>query len=204
MRTAIIGGGQVGQALGRRLARAGYDVVYGSRTPDPGRADQTGLAEAVAGAEAAILAVPWSAVEQVAAAADWSGRIVLDATNPLRLGPAGLELALGHDSSGAERVAALMPGAHVFKAFNQTGVENMAAPDAFALRPAMFIAGDHDPSRPAVLRLVGDAGFDAIDAGPLRNARLLEPLAMLWIDLALKRGFGRDFAFTVQRRTARV
>ncbi len=92
-------------------------------------------------------------------------------------------------------MAAGAPGAFVFKALNQTGEENLANPGAYDPRPAMFVAGD-DPERKAVvLQLVDDLGFDAIDGGPLRNARLLEPLAMLWIDQALVRGHGRLFAF---------
>jgi predicted dinucleotide-binding enzyme len=64
----------------------------------------------------------------------------------------------------------------------------------------MFVAGDDAANKPKVMALVGDLGFEVIDAGPLRNARLLEAHAMLWIDLALKRGQGRDWAFAVVRR----
>jgi hypothetical protein len=64
----------------------------------------------------------------------------------------------------------------------------------------MFVAGDDDAGKLAVLRLVSDAGFEAADAGPLRAARLLEPLAMLWIELARKRGLGSDFSFALQRK----
>jgi predicted dinucleotide-binding enzyme len=65
----------------------------------------------------------------------------------------------------------------------------------------MFVAGDDEGRKPAVMGLVRDLGFEAIDAGPLHNARLLEPLAMLWIDQALNRGRGRDFAFALVRRS---
>jgi predicted dinucleotide-binding enzyme len=64
----------------------------------------------------------------------------------------------------------------------------------------MFVAGDHAPGKPIVTRLVEDAGFEAIDAGGLRAARLLEPLAMLWIELARKRGLGSGFTFALQRK----
>ena len=84
---------------------------------------------------------------------------------------------------------------YVFKTFNQAGHEVMRNTRAFAPRPVMFVAGDHAPSKPRVLSLVNDVGFDAIDAGPLASARLLEPLAMVWIEQALKMGRGRDFAF---------
>ena len=87
-----------------------------------------------------------------------------------------------------------------FKTFNQTGAENMAELSGYAVAPAMFVAGDDAAHKPPVMGLVRDIGFEAIDAGPLRNARLPEPLAMLWIDQALSRGAGRDFAFAVVRR----
>ncbi len=61
----------------------------------------------------------------------------------------------------------------------------------------MFVAGDEETGKQAVLQLVGDIGFEALDAGPLRNARLLEPFAMVWIDQAFNRGRGRDFALTI-------
>lgn len=71
----------------------------------------------------------------------------------------------------------------------------------FAARPVMFVAGDDAARKPKVLQLAADAGFEAIDAGPLTMARLLEPLAMLWIKLAFS-GMGRDFAFALTRRMA--
>ena len=55
----------------------------------------------------------------------------------------------------------------------------------------------HAKRKPMVMELVGKLGFDAVDAGPLKNARLLEPLAMVWIDQAMSRGRGRDFAFAL-------
>ena len=64
----------------------------------------------------------------------------------------------------------------------------------------MFVAGDDEVAKPKVLALVGELGFETVDAGPLRVARLLEPHAMLWIHLALNRGFGRDWAFALLRR----
>ncbi|MBV9748685.1 MAG: hypothetical protein JO157_07715, partial [Acetobacteraceae bacterium] len=90
--------------------------------------------------------------------------------------------------------------AKVFKTFNQTGFETMADTRPYAARPVMFVAGDDEAAKPMVLGLVADAGFEAVDAGGLRAARLIEPLAMLWIELARKRGFGSDFAFTLQRK----
>jgi predicted dinucleotide-binding enzyme len=76
----------------------------------------------------------------------------------------------------------------------------MTNPEFKGVKSVMFVAGDDDANKPKVTKLVSDLGFDVIDAGPLRNARLLEAHAMLWIDLALVRGQGRDFAFGILRR----
>jgi predicted dinucleotide-binding enzyme len=76
----------------------------------------------------------------------------------------------------------------------------MADPVVGGVKSVMFVAGDDAASKPKVIALLAALGFEVIDAGPLRNARLLEAHAMLWIELALKRGLGRDFAFAILRR----
>ncbi len=76
----------------------------------------------------------------------------------------------------------------------------MATAREFRVPPVMFVAGDDAAKKPTVLKLVGDLGFEAVDAGPLTNARLLEPPAMLWIDQALVRGHGPNFAFALLKR----
>jgi predicted dinucleotide-binding enzyme len=183
------------------LRRGGHGVTFGSRNPDPARPDETGIAEAVAGADVTILATPFAAAADVTAAAGgFAGRVLIDASNPLSMTEHGLGLTIGHDTSGAEKIAALAPLAHVFKTFNQTGFENMADAPAYAARPVMFVAGDDAALKPLVLALVESTGFEAVDAGPLRAARLLEPLAMLWIALGRLGGFGPDFAVTLQRK----
>jgi predicted dinucleotide-binding enzyme len=206
MRIGIIGAGSVGRALGKSWSARDHQVRFGVRGPGADKYRDLGSnvvapAEAVSGADAIVLATPWPATEAaVKGLGDLSGRILIDCTNPLAMGSDGLGLVVGHHASGAERVAEWSPGAAVFKTFNQTGAENMADPSGYAVAPAMFVAGDDAARKPLVMGLVRDLGFDAIDAGPLRNARLLEPLAMLWIDQALIRGAGRHFAFAVVRR----
>jgi predicted dinucleotide-binding enzyme len=97
-------------------------------------------------------------------------------------------------------VARWAKGAHVFKVFNQTGFNIMAAPVVDGRKTVMFIAGDDANAKPTVLKLVADVGFDAYDAGPLAAAGVLENLAMLWIRLAYLQGLGRDFAFALLKR----
>jgi 8-hydroxy-5-deazaflavin:NADPH oxidoreductase len=76
----------------------------------------------------------------------------------------------------------------------------MAEPVFHGMKSVMFVAGDNAANKPKVVELVGALGFEVVDAGPLRNGRLLEAHAMLWIDLALNRDLGRDFAFSLLRR----
>jgi predicted dinucleotide-binding enzyme len=203
MKIAIIGAGNVGRALGDAWARKNHDVIYGVRDPDNAKHKTAGvgartksLKDAAAFAEVVVLATPWQATEAVCRELDGlKGKIVLDCTNPLAMGPEGLELALGFSQSGGERVQSWCPGASVFKTLNQVGFEVMAEASAWPERPVMFVAGDEAAAKPQVLGLVRDLGFEAVDAGPLKTARLLEPYAMLWITLAIKQGLPRNFAF---------
>lgn len=212
MKIAIIGAGNVGGALGTNWAGKGHDVVFGVRDP---KAEKTqallktigGKAKAVTPAEAAaagdfiVLSTPWPATEAaIRSMGNLKGKIVLDATNPLTRGPDGIGLEIGHAISGGEKVQGWAAGASVFKTLNTTGFGNMANPVFKGVKSVMFVAGDDAAAKPKVISLVGDLGFEVIDAGPLRNARLLEAHAMLWIDLALVRGQGRDWAFGTLRR----
>lgn len=204
MKIAIIGAGSVGRALGSRYEAAGHDVVYGLRQPEDEKyADLSAkvtVAEA-AMAEVIILAVPWMAVEDATAAiAPAAGKIVLDATNPLGMVDGALGLTVGHSDSGGEIVQRLLPEAKVVKTFNQIGAEFMADPAALDAAPVMFLASDHEDAKAVAAPLVAGLGFDAVNAGPLRNARLLEPFAMLWIWNALQGDLGRNFGFAITRR----
>jgi len=207
MRIAVIGAGNVGRALGKGWLKRGHDVRFGVWHPadakygdlPPDRLARPG--EAAKNAEAIVLATPWPATEAaIAGLGDLSGRIVIDCTNPLGMGPDGLGLVLGHAISGGELVAQWAKGAAVVKAFNTTGAANMADLSGYRITPAMFVAGDDARAKPVVMGLARDIGFEPIDAGPLRIARLLEPFAMLWIDQARNRGAGQDFAFAVVRK----
>jgi predicted dinucleotide-binding enzyme len=190
------------------LARAGHEVTFGARNPAKpevaalvaetgGKA--AGVAAAAAFGEVVVLATPWEATEAVlSAAGDLSGKILLDATNPLAPRLSGL--THGHTTSGAEQVAAWAKGARVVKIFNTTGANNMANPDFDGLAATMFYCGDDAEAKAAAARLATELGFDAIDAGDLTQARLLEPLALLWIRLAHVQGLGRNIAWKLLRR----
>jgi hypothetical protein len=124
------------------------------------------------------------------------GKILIDATNPLGMTEKGLALATGFSTSGAEKKAALAPAARLVKCFNQTGFGNMAEPR----QSVMFVCGDDASANETVRQLAAEIGFDAIAIGALDKARLLEPLAMLWIHLSMATPLHRDFAFGLLRR----
>lgn len=204
MRIGIVGAGSVGSALGRGWARAGHEVRYGVRAPgsskvaDPDAPVGT-VAEAAAFAEVLVLAVPWGGAESaVRAAGDLAGKVLLDCTNPLLPNLGGL--AVGHTTSAGEQVAGWASGARVVKIFNTTGANNMADPRYGGEGVTMFYCGDDPGAKEVAARLAADLGFEPVDAGPLAAARLLEPLALLWISLAYRQGLGREIAFKLLRR----
>jgi predicted dinucleotide-binding enzyme len=205
MRIAIVGTGSVGTALARALTGKGYAVTLGARDPQAEKvralAVETGSvsagpAEAASSADVVIMAVPWSAMETVAAElGDLSGKVVIDCTNPLGRVDGTFGLTVGHTTSGGETVQRLLPGARVVKTLNQVGAEIMARNDHLPHRPAMLMAGDDEDAKAAVAGLLRDIGFDPIDAGDITKSRLVEPFALVWINQALARGKGREWAF---------
>ena len=205
MRVAIIGTGNVGGAIAHGLKGKGHEVTLGARDPrnrevatlvaETGAAAVLPAAAAMA-ADIVILALPWNAAETaVRSLGDLSGKTVIDCMNPLGMTGGALGLTIGHTTSGGETVAGWLPGAHVVKTLNQVGAEIMAKNDHLPHRPVMFVAGDSEAAKTQVADLLTDLGFEPLDAGGLSKARLLEPFGMLWINQALFRGKGRNWAF---------
>lgn len=201
VKIAIIGAGNVGRALGRAW-RTDHDITYGVRSPnDPKYADLGAPATtndaAVAGSDVVVLCTPWQGAEAaLKACGDLTGKVLIDCVNPLT--PDFSALEIGHTTSGAEQVAAWAPGARVCKAMNQIGAPMMDHPQ-LPSAPVMFVCGDDDAAKQVTADLVTQLGFEAVDAGDLTLARLLEPFALVWIHLALRRGFGTNWGFGLLR-----
>ena len=205
MNIAIIGSGNIGGGLGKAWRAKDHTVTFAAR--DPADAELVALckaigaraatiADAVAGAEVVVLAMPAKASDDIAKAADYAGKVVIDCTN--NLAP-GMQLAYGHTTSAAEELAKKLPGAKLFKSFNTQGAENLADPVYAGVRATNWFCGDDPAGKQIVHRLVEDVGFEAIDAGGLAAARLLEPLMLLWV--ASSKALGtRDIAFKLLRR----
>jgi predicted dinucleotide-binding enzyme len=202
MRVGIIGAGSVGTTLGNAFVRAGHEVVYGSRD-DTKTAPHAGallgtIPGAVLDSEIIILATPFAAAESVLAeAGDFDGKILVDATNPI--GP-NLELVVSRTTSGAERVATFAKRARVVKCFNTVGHEIMANPKFGAQRALMLACGDDDDATRTTAKLATSIGFEGVALAGLARARDLEPLAVLWIMLAMQLGHGRNFALGLAQR----
>jgi hypothetical protein len=206
---AILGAGGVGRALAERLLHAGAEVRFGVRDPAAAAGTVTGPlagvpvllpAAAAAGAEVILLAVPAAAAVAAArAAGDLTGKILVDSTNPLRWDK-GPVWAPPPEGSVAQALAAAFPGIPVIKGFNHFGLEIQGNPDlAHGPADALF-AGDDAAAKAQVMALATRMGFRAKDAGPLRNAAVLENLAVLWIHLATAGGVGREFSFRLEGR----
>ncbi|EKX56852.1 F420-dependent NADP oxidoreductase [Cereibacter sphaeroides] len=185
MKLAIIGNGNVGKGLTAALARAGHEAKSYGRGDD--------LAAAVSGAEAVILSTSFAAAEEIARAADFTGKVVIDVSNPVTADFSGLQV--GHTTSAAETIAALLPGAKVVKAFNTVFAQHYAGGLTIDGTPIQtFVATDDDAARQTVMQLASDIGLAPVAAGPLKNARSLEPLGFMNIQFGYMLGLGTGIA----------
>jgi 8-hydroxy-5-deazaflavin:NADPH oxidoreductase len=189
----IIGTGNVGGALARGITRAGGDVRSAGKKPAQVR-------DTARWADILILAVPFDALDDVASTIRpivESKKVVLDVTNALT---PEMSLALGYTSSGAEELQKKLPGARVVKAFNTQFAQHMETGHLGDEQLTVFAASDDADAKHLVLELARAIGFDAIDAGPLSNARLLEPLGYLNIQLGYVLGLGTQIGLQLLRR----
>lgn len=177
---AIIGHGNVGSALERGLSRAGHEV-RASRKAD--------AAEKAAWGEIVVLAVPFPAIDSVAREVGQhvGGKVVVDVTNALT---PDMKLALGYSTSGAEELQKKLPAARVVKCFNTVFAEHMDKGRVGNDQLTVFAAGNDEDARRTVLRLAKEIGFDAVDGGPLVNARALETMGFFNIQLGYTLGMG--------------
>jgi predicted dinucleotide-binding enzyme len=187
LKVGIIGAGNVGSALARGIKSVGHEVkAVGSNAP--------AVRETVAWADLVILAVPFGAIDDVVKTAGdaFVGKTVVDVTNVL---DASMNLAVGHTTSGAEELQKKLPKSRVVKALNTVFAQHMDTGHLGNQQLTAFVAGDDAAAKAAVLELTREIGFDAVDAGPLRNARLLEPLACLNIHLGYVLKMGPQIGF---------
>jgi len=205
MNITLIGTGNMGSALAKQLTSAGHAVRITARDPakaqalvaaNPG-AVAVAPADALAGSDVVIVATGYAdAVPALRSLGSLAGKIVIDITNPLTADFMGL--TLGHDTSAAEEIAKALPEAEVVKAFNTLFAQVLTDGPQFAdgqVAP-VFFAGDSERAKQTAKALIESLGFTPVDAGPLKNARYLEPLAGLNIYLGYGAGLGTSIAPT--------
>ncbi|MFX1503137.1 MAG: NADPH-dependent F420 reductase [Promethearchaeota archaeon] len=207
MKIGIIGTGRLGSALGKKWAEKGHMVMFGSQDPQKAKKLANSINNASGGtykeatefSNVIILAIPWSgAKESIKAAGDLKGKIIIDSTTTAAPHVGGTVIQV--TPSAAEKIAKWAEGATIIKAVHTIGVESLDKLQFGTQQASLFICGDNFDAKSKAKQLGIDLGFDVIDAGPLINARLIEPLGMLWIELAYKQGMGTDIAFKLLRR----
>lgn len=212
MRIGILGSGLMGGKLGTIFARAGHEVVFSYARSEAklkrlareaGGAARPGTPrEAARASNVLLLAVHWSRVDDVLTrAGDLAGRVVLSCSLPMNSDDTALVVA--HTSSGAERLAKRIPRARFVSAFN-----TMPSEVLFGVfekrrrktgRPGLVYCGDDAGGKRVAARLIREAGFDPVDAGPLRIARYTEPFALLVARLAYEGKGGPELAYRFER-----
>jgi NADPH-dependent F420 reductase len=206
VRIAILGAGNLGAPVAAAAVRAGHDVVVSASTvesaekaagPAGARAGKSN-AEAVRDAEVVLLAVPYPAVAGIVAQLGeaLSGKVVLDATNPLNEAYSDLASDLATSGvSGAEQLQRRLPDASVVKAFNTIFASRHARPVEDGIRLDAFIAGEDIAAMAKAAELASSLGYRVIDAGGLRMARALEEMAFLNIMLNARNGWAWQSAW---------
>jgi predicted dinucleotide-binding enzyme len=189
---ALIGTGDMGDSLGPRLAALGYRVVYGTREPDSERvrelvattghgAAATTQIQAAQRGSLVFLLVPWPAMKSVAPnLGDLSGKIVIDISMPLQQGPDGYPQSM-LETSSAEMIQGWNPKAKVVKAFATQGSHVIDEPLSAGGPVTVPIASDHRDAKERVSRIAVELGLDPVDFGPLRMARQIEALQMIYM-----------------------
>jgi len=203
MKITVIGAGNMGSAFVKQLTRAGHQVTVTAR--DAAKAEQVAAAHpgaravpaagAAEGADVIVLATGYGdAVAALRGAGKLEGKVVIDITNPLT--PDYMGLTLGHDTSAAEEIAKAVPGAQVVKAFNTVFAQVLADGADFGngRKADVFVAGDSERAKQTAVAIAESIGFHVVDAGPLKNARYLEPVAGLNIYLGYGAGLGTGIA----------
>jgi len=205
---AIIGTDEVANALGPEFAALGHKVIYGSRNPDRNKvrelvmrtgesAAAMGQAQAAAGADIVVLAVPWDVIEEVVNnLGDLSGKIIIDPTNPRGVGEDGLRW-YARESSNAELLQQWAPGAFVVKAFNTMSAETMSEPSTAGGPVSVPIVGNDSRAKQTVATLIAGMGLEPVDLGPIRYARIVEGMYYLRSNARMS---GNPFNYHLRRQ----
>jgi hypothetical protein len=190
MHIGILGSGVVGRSLAKGYARHGHRIRIGTRQAEIEGVPTAPPREVAAAAELVVLAVQGAvAVDLVTEVADeLTGKVLIDATNPLEMASGRPELFVGTTDSLGERVQRAAPSARVVKAYNTVGNALMVDPDLPGGPPTMFIGGNDDEAKGTVTRLLEDTGWEVADLGGIEASRWMEPMCMVWTTYGFRTG----------------
>jgi 8-hydroxy-5-deazaflavin:NADPH oxidoreductase len=211
MRVGILGSGLMGAKLGTIFAHAAHEVVFSYARSEQklkrlareakGNARPGTPREATQETDAVFLAVHWSRIDDVLKqAGDLSRKVIVTCSLPMNAD--STDLVVAHTSSGAEELAKMIPKALVVSAFNTVPSEvlfDVYEAKRKASRPSLVYCGDDSSSKRVAAELIRDAGFDPVDAGPLRIARYTEAFALLIAQLAYEGTGGPQLAYRFER-----
>src|SRR5262245_61884317 len=207
MKIGVIGNGNMGGALGKLWSSRGHKIMFGSRNPEHVKTmagispnvNSGSIPDAVRFGDVILLAVPWQGVENVfRLAGPIPGKIIIDCTNPLSENY--MSLVVGFNTSGAEEIAKMSQGARVVKAFNTIAAAVLSKPRFEDTDATVLYCGDVAQAKKVVAGVIKGLGFEAIDAGPLQNARFLEPMGEMFVQRAFGQNMGWDMAWKLLRR----
>jgi hypothetical protein len=215
MRIGILGSGLMGGTLGTLFARAGHDVVFSYARNEQklkalardaqGHARAGTPSEAARDADALLLAVHWSRVDEVLTlAGDLSNKVIVTCSLPMSEDDTALVIA--HTSSGAETLARKEPSARIVAAFSTLPSEVLVRVferGSRDPRPSVVYCGDDKIAKGVAVTLIQDLGFEPVDAGPLRVARYTEPFSLLVGQLAYETSGGPEVAYRFERLGSR-
>ena len=203
----IIGPGQIGVTLATLWAKNGHSIILGSREATKAELMAgelghnmrgMGIAETAEAADVLLFSFPWYAfVDIQRLIGKCEGKVIIDCINPIT---SSGSLALGHKWSAGEEVAQNFPLAKVVKAFNHIYVDHFKNPIFDGKRATAYYCSNSDAAKKVASQLASEMGFDPVDIGPIKHARYLEPLALLWIQMAFHMGNGPEFTFKLLER----
>jgi len=209
MNIGIIGSGNMGGSLAKLWAEKGHNILITSTSPEQtalvaksiGKNVITGsTADAVSYGDAVVFAFPFESLNDVISkGGSFKNKIVIDLINPLTPDIKGL--LLGFSTSASEEIEKRIPDAKVVKAFNTISAPVVKSGNIKfnGVAPDVYYCGNDEESKAVAKNLIRDIGFEAVDSGPLTNARYLEPIAEFVIQLAIL-GLGDDIGIKVLRR----
>lgn len=207
MNLGILGAGNMGGTLGKVWAQKGNEVFFGTRSPEKALELSKSVnmragsyEDAATFGDVVFIGTPWGATESLlkSLSKPLAGKIIIDCTNALAAD--FLSLSIPPTTSAGELVQSWLPNSKVVKAYNTIGAKVLLNPNYNGTLATGFYCGNDADAKKTVAKLITQSGFEPIDCGELIQARTLEAMTLLFLNLAFKQGMGGQIAFTLLKR----